>query len=239
MPRPDVWTASAMKPKRWMTRTLGRTFWTQRFYTFASGRMHWANRPLADNVLVLKMHPGIDLAATPMELEATETAGRQILILRPAPNQVWSTGDNHERAGSSLPIVLDVTESGFDSTVWVKRVTKHIAFAHSRKTQAHNAAAAMQPLSCGGVCKEPCPICLVDLVDVDEDDEAVETQCGHCFHRNCLTRWLVQDEACPVCRSVLLDEARRLTRRSATVASQTAHVSSTQSSSTQSYTMRW
>ena len=43
-----------------------------------------------------------------------------------------------------------------------------------------------------------CSICL-------ENDNHLEiskiTKCGHCFHTNCLTRWLVENNSCPICRS--------------------------------------
>ncbi|CAL1129988.1 unnamed protein product [Cladocopium goreaui] len=60
------------------------------------------------------------------------------------------------------------------------------------------------PESCGGLCA----ICHEDMAT----DEALPTSvakipCGHCFHRSCVTKWLVSgSQRCPLCnRAVHLD----------------------------------
>lgn len=45
-----------------------------------------------------------------------------------------------------------------------------------------------------------CPICLFPL---EENDSVMVTPCHHCFHQECLERWMEQQLVCPVCRSEL------------------------------------
>lgn len=43
-----------------------------------------------------------------------------------------------------------------------------------------------------------CPICLGELV---EGDSAVVLPCGHMFHENCGSEWLLRySKCCPVCK---------------------------------------
>ena len=44
---------------------------------------------------------------------------------------------------------------------------------------------------------EECPICLNDITD----DTKKITQCKHTFHDECLTRWLHDNNSCPLCRT--------------------------------------
>ena len=49
--------------------------------------------------------------------------------------------------------------------------------------------------------EEKCPICWSEM----QDDELMETNCGHLFHRHCLRGWLDQEDqpnSCPICRAV-------------------------------------
>jgi len=41
-----------------------------------------------------------------------------------------------------------------------------------------------------------CPICLEYM-----DDDEVTTECGHAFHRACLSHWLSNHRNCPNCRA--------------------------------------
>jgi hypothetical protein len=55
--------------------------------------------------------------------------------------------------------------------------------------------------------EEECSICLELICDVVEDSEgwdtiaAVTTDCGHCFHRMCLSEWQAVSRTCPNCRA--------------------------------------
>jgi hypothetical protein len=44
-----------------------------------------------------------------------------------------------------------------------------------------------------------CSICLVAV------QSGFLLECGHCFHNRCITRWLLKNETCPVCRKEILD----------------------------------
>ena|SRR5665647_1948381 len=43
-----------------------------------------------------------------------------------------------------------------------------------------------------------CPICYDHLLD-----DRIQTVCNHVFHKNCLYRWLVSGDNCPMCRTYL------------------------------------
>ena len=47
-----------------------------------------------------------------------------------------------------------------------------------------------------------CPICL-EKFNISE--ETLQMPCKHCFHEECLKKWLSTDNTCPVCRQVLED----------------------------------
>lgn len=40
-----------------------------------------------------------------------------------------------------------------------------------------------------------CSICIDN-----EDDDIVRLNCGHKFHRDCITPWLIENQTCPICR---------------------------------------
>ena len=42
-----------------------------------------------------------------------------------------------------------------------------------------------------------CSICYDDILD---KNTCVKTPCGHCFHNECLTHWLLEKDNCPICR---------------------------------------
>jgi hypothetical protein len=46
---------------------------------------------------------------------------------------------------------------------------------------------------------ESCAICLDDFVNGVEEENSV-LECGHKFHRKCISDWLKKDSNCPICR---------------------------------------
>ena len=42
-----------------------------------------------------------------------------------------------------------------------------------------------------------CAICYDNIVD---KNKCVKTPCGHCYHNECLTHWLLKKDNCPICR---------------------------------------
>ncbi|KAK4267735.1 hypothetical protein QN277_024475 [Acacia crassicarpa] len=45
-----------------------------------------------------------------------------------------------------------------------------------------------------------CSICLEDFVDRGDGDDALVLPCDHCFHNNCIVKWLNTGHTCPLCR---------------------------------------
>lgn len=43
-----------------------------------------------------------------------------------------------------------------------------------------------------------CPIC---MQRIEPTDETMVTPCNHCFHKECLSRWMEEQLVCPVCRT--------------------------------------
>lgn len=48
----------------------------------------------------------------------------------------------------------------------------------------------------GALCLDKCCICQLEFED---EDEATPLPCKHCYHSECVRRWLQQSKACPVC----------------------------------------
>ncbi|PKU80966.1 RING-H2 finger protein ATL11 [Dendrobium catenatum] len=53
-----------------------------------------------------------------------------------------------------------------------------------------------------------CPICLFDYEE-QGDDNALRLlpECGHLFHAACVDLWLRRRQTCPLCRSLVGNEA--------------------------------
>lgn len=51
-----------------------------------------------------------------------------------------------------------------------------------------------------------CSICLDDFDVGDELSWSRQLRCQHVFHSDCLASWLMKNDECPVCRTVLLEE---------------------------------
>lgn len=46
-----------------------------------------------------------------------------------------------------------------------------------------------------------CPICLEDFPDVGKVEDMRRLECKHCFHAECVDKWLKENESCPLCRA--------------------------------------
>jgi hypothetical protein len=47
---------------------------------------------------------------------------------------------------------------------------------------------------------QPCPICLNDYYQGEILCWSQNSNCTHCFHRDCMEEWLLRNEECPCCR---------------------------------------
>jgi len=66
-----------------------------------------------------------------------------------------------------------------------------LAHGHREQTSRHEVKLPLeQPVSC--------PIC------IDEMAEFVTTACNHAFHDECLNRWLLEQDTCPICRYAII-----------------------------------
>jgi len=52
--------------------------------------------------------------------------------------------------------------------------------------------------------KSECTIC---LSDISTSRESVKLDCGHEFHTNCLKKWCIRKNKCPLCRAELIDKS--------------------------------
>ncbi|KDO22594.1 hypothetical protein SPRG_12574 [Saprolegnia parasitica CBS 223.65] len=58
---------------------------------------------------------------------------------------------------------------------------------------------------------EGCAICLCEFASEDENDEAatsVTLPCKHAFHEHCVFSWLELHQSCPICRQLVVYQAR-------------------------------
>ncbi len=46
-----------------------------------------------------------------------------------------------------------------------------------------------------------CPICMESYTDGDDIAWSYNEACTHVFHRECIVRWLMKNDDCPMCRS--------------------------------------
>lgn len=52
---------------------------------------------------------------------------------------------------------------------------------------------------------EECAICLLKFEKGDRVCESNNTACHHVFHEDCMTRWLLKQDLCPICRCTYLE----------------------------------
>jgi len=82
--------------------------------------------------------------------------------------------------------------NGPPRVVAVKVDLEPVKFRHTKKGAA---AAQGGATEAGG---EACAICLAPLAPADVVNEL---DCGHCYHRECLTAWVHVQPNCPSCRA--------------------------------------
>lgn len=46
--------------------------------------------------------------------------------------------------------------------------------------------------------------CLVCQCEYDDGEKLARLPCGHCFHAECVSRWLTQKDVCPYCRQCIM-----------------------------------
>lgn len=65
--------------------------------------------------------------------------------------------------------------------------------------------------------EEDCSICLNDLVSKDGEEQKknrlFRSPCQHVFHDNCMTKWLRNNDSCPLCRFVVSSTIRSLLKK--------------------------
>lgn len=211
VPRPPAFGAWARKPRRGLSKLFGTQYWTSRFFKLFDGRLYWSDMPPTSNAEMRARHACIDFALTPCRVQTRKTSNTRLVVLSPLSGHVWSEHDRHNRRGTSDPLVLEVSGSGFASIQWRDQIRQHITFANVRPTPAKRLSTVLRPLTpeelqpCEGDEEdECCPICLEDI-RAAKCGKPVESICGHRFHKKCCREWFVECGSCPVCRAQLID----------------------------------
>lgn len=79
-----------------------------------------------------------------------------------------------------------IIQNVFRSVLCIKKTMKKGGFNYFKKA----------PLSCN-----ECIICLSEIIP--EKNDYMITPCNHVFHENCLEKWMVNNNTCPICRGEL------------------------------------
>eukprot|EP01017_Pseudomicrothorax_dubius_P007180 TRINITY_DN12188_c0_g1_i3.p1 TRINITY_DN12188_c0_g1~~TRINITY_DN12188_c0_g1_i3.p1 ORF type:complete len:161 (-),score=29.28 TRINITY_DN12188_c0_g1_i3:89-571(-) len=45
--------------------------------------------------------------------------------------------------------------------------------------------------------------CTICCEEFGADEALTKLACGHCFHKNCIGKWLLEENSCPLCRQLL------------------------------------
>ena len=53
--------------------------------------------------------------------------------------------------------------------------------------------------------EEECPICCCSM----NNNNVHKTSCNHCFHKDCLNKWLENNDNCPICRKQLKENKQK------------------------------
>lgn len=51
----------------------------------------------------------------------------------------------------------------------------------------------------------PAESCAICLVDYEQGDRVVTSNCQHVFHRDCMAEWVLLNMDCPCCRELFVD----------------------------------
>ena len=46
--------------------------------------------------------------------------------------------------------------------------------------------------------------CAICLKEFEENEDLIFTTCKHMYHEECLRKWLIERQVCPLCKSTLL-----------------------------------
>ncbi|KAL0417858.1 UNVERIFIED_CONTAM: RING-H2 finger protein ATL57 [Sesamum radiatum] len=94
-------------------------------------------------------------------------------------------------------------------TQWAREIALTLATAHPRPAERRSRVADKDELVLEKYLPENskdddggCVICLDEYQD--GDTRAVITACDHRFHAVCIKTWLVQNDTCPLCRSLVV-----------------------------------
>ncbi|KAL6997029.1 RING-type E3 ubiquitin transferase [Sarracenia purpurea var. burkii] len=81
-------------------------------------------------------------------------------------------------------VELDELIDPIDVGLSRKQILRHL------KTRAHISSSDKEP-----------EICVICQAEYASSEEIGTLQCGHCFHAECIQRWLQQKNVCPICKA--------------------------------------
>ena len=87
----------------------------------------------------------------------------------------------------------------YGARCFVPQRWRPLRYSYSRPATPAERAAASNDAEAGTV---DCVVCMLPL-DLDALEGRMLTPCGHCFHNECLERWMAIRQECPVCRRTL------------------------------------
>eukprot|EP00658_Telonema_sp_P-2_P081161 TRINITY_DN8247_c0_g1_i4.p1 TRINITY_DN8247_c0_g1~~TRINITY_DN8247_c0_g1_i4.p1 ORF type:complete len:284 (+),score=56.46 TRINITY_DN8247_c0_g1_i4:107-958(+) len=111
-----------------------------------------------------------------------ENAGAAgLIVIQNSDNWPHTMSDSTGARGPGIPAALISRGSGKALLDWVK--------AHP--FEELTVKVASRELKCCSICQE------------SFDGEAARLPCRHCFHQDCIARWLSKTRSCPLCRHLL------------------------------------
>jgi hypothetical protein len=87
----------------------------------------------------------------------------------------------------------------YGARCFVPQRWRPLRYSYARPATPAERAAASSDAETGTV---DCVVCMLPL-DLDAHEGRMLTPCGHCFHNECLVRWMAIRQECPVCRRTL------------------------------------
>lgn len=214
---PDTFVAQVLKLRRKFSKVVGHNMWSKRYLELVGGRMYWGK-----DLRVPKDWHCIDFRTNPCTVELERSKEGIHLVLRPKEGGNWNSTEKHSRSGTDRPFVIKVDRSKYNMDEWAGRFQEHVDYGRATSALATSRTAAFHTAPEDDLSDEECPICLEPLAD-DDAGQAVETACGHRFHRNCGREWLKKDVSCPVCRMRILDDSARMGRKKRKIRSARRH----------------